>query len=104
MYLSFVFRPLNILLTNKDFPHAYVYMYSSTIHIISIWYSTVHYSDNTDILKALYHSSSVTGKLPYVGGEALSSLDLCNNLYPGRDTQSSCAWHCSLQMFTEEEK
>lgn len=48
--------------------------------------------------------SVFAGEIPDTGGEAISSLDLCDHLCIGRDTQYCCTFSCSLEMFKDKEE
>lgn len=49
-------------------------------------------------------NSLFSGEIPFTGGEAISSLDLCDHLRIGRDTQYCCTCSGSLEMFNEKEE
>lgn len=48
--------------------------------------------------------SVFTGEIPFTGGEAVSSLDLCDHLCTGRDTQYFYTYHSSLEVFKENKE
>lgn len=47
------------------------------------------------------HVVSFIGKFPSARKEALSVMDLCNNLSTSRDSQFVCAWCCCCQSHTK---